>query len=86
MKVFVIGSGGREHALVWALARSPQVKEVYSATGNAGILKLTKPAAVNAGDVASIADFASAEKLIWLLSVLNNRWLMVWLMRWRNVG
>jgi phosphoribosylamine---glycine ligase len=35
MKVFVIGSGGREHALVWSLARSPHVKQIYSATANA---------------------------------------------------
>ena len=35
-KVLIIGSGGREHALAWALSRSPQVKEVFVATGNAG--------------------------------------------------
>src|SRR5215468_4034059 len=63
MKVFVIGSGGREHALVWALARSPLVKQVYSATTNAGILKQTTPAGVNAGDINLIADFAAREKI-----------------------
>src|SRR5262245_55827973 len=63
MKVFVIGSGGREHALVWSLVRSPLVKQAYSATANAGILKQTTPASVNAGDRNLIADFAAREKI-----------------------
>src|SRR5262245_18217416 len=63
MKVFVIGSGGREHALVWSLARSPIVKQIYSATANAGILKETTPAGVNPNDINSIAEFAAREKI-----------------------
>lgn len=63
MKVFVVGSGGREHALTWALSRSSSVKQIYSATGNAGILKLTTQADGGAGDVHSIADFAAKEKI-----------------------
>jgi phosphoribosylamine--glycine ligase len=63
MKVFVIGSGGREHALVWSLARSPRVKQIYSATANAGILKQTTPAGVSASDIISIAEFAAREKI-----------------------
>ncbi|HEV2668019.1 MAG TPA: phosphoribosylamine--glycine ligase [Blastocatellia bacterium] len=63
MKVFVIGSGGREHALVWSLARSPRIKQIYSATANAGILKQTTPAGVSAGDINSIAEFAAREKI-----------------------
>jgi phosphoribosylamine--glycine ligase len=63
MKVFVIGSGGREHALVWSLARSPLVKQIYSATANAGILKQTTPAGVSAGDINAIAEFAAREKI-----------------------
>jgi len=63
MKVFVIGSGGREHALVWSLARSPHVKQIYSATANAGILKQTTRAGVSAGDMNSIAEFAAREKI-----------------------
>ncbi len=63
MKVFVIGSGGREHALVWSLARSPLVKRIYSATANAGILKQTTPAGVSASDINSIAEFAAREKI-----------------------
>jgi phosphoribosylamine--glycine ligase len=63
MKIFVIGSGGREHALVWALSRSPHVKQIYSATSNAGIVKQTIPATVGAGNVEAIADFAAREKI-----------------------
>ena len=63
MKVFVIGSGGREHALVWSLARSPLVKQIYSATANAGILKQTTPAGADAGDVNSISEFVAREKI-----------------------
>jgi phosphoribosylamine---glycine ligase len=63
MRVFVIGSGGREHALVWSLARSPLVKQIYSATSNAGVLEQSKPASVNSGDTKSIAEFAAREKI-----------------------
>lgn len=63
MKILLIGSGGREHALAWALARSPQVKKIYSATENAGVLKLTTRAGVSAADVQGIADFAKKEKI-----------------------
>jgi phosphoribosylamine--glycine ligase len=63
MKILVIGSGGREHALVWALRRSPRVKQVYSATENAGILQQTVRAAVDPQRIDAIADFAAREKI-----------------------
>ena len=58
MKVLVIGSGGREHALVWKIAQSPLVKELYAAPGNGGIAELAKIVDLNAEDVDALAEFA----------------------------
>jgi len=61
MKVLVIGSGGREHALVWQLSQSPSVDEIVCAPGNAGIGKVARRVDLNAEDVGALADFAEAE-------------------------
>lgn len=61
MKVLVVGSGGREHALVWALSRSPQVSELYAAPGNAGIAALARLVPIAAEDVAALTEYAVAE-------------------------
>ncbi len=63
MKVLVIGNGGREHALAWKLAQSPQVKTVFVAPGNGGTAadpKLTNVALTN---FAALADFAQVEQV-----------------------
>lgn len=60
MKVLVVGSGGREHALLWKAAQSPRVKRLYAAPGNAGMEALAELVPWN-GDVEALADWALAE-------------------------
>ena len=63
MKIFVIGGGGREHALVWKLAQSPQVAKIYCAPGNAGIAEIAECVAISADDVAGQVRFAQENKI-----------------------
>ena len=63
MNVLVIGSGGREHALVWKLRRSPSVHKLYCAPGNAGISQLAELVPVNHSDIDSLLTFARQEKI-----------------------
>jgi phosphoribosylamine--glycine ligase len=61
VKVLVIGSGGREHALVWKIAQSPRVSAVFCAPGNAGIEQLARCVPIAADDIAGLKAFAAAE-------------------------
>ncbi len=63
MKVLVVGGGGREHALVWKIAQSTKVSEIYCAPGNAGIAKLAKCVNIGAEDINALADFAERERI-----------------------
>lgn len=58
MKVLVIGSGGREHALVWKLAQSPLLSRLYCAPGNAGTAEQAENVPIRADDIASLLAFA----------------------------
>ncbi|MFC1492644.1 phosphoribosylamine--glycine ligase [candidate division KSB1 bacterium] len=63
MKVLVVGSGGREHTLVWKIRQSPKVTEVICAPGNGGILELAKCFPVNADDIQGLIDLAKSESV-----------------------
>ncbi len=63
MKVLVIGSGGREHALVWKISQSPLVTEVFCAPGNAGIAGLAKCVALKVDDVDGLLEFARQQQI-----------------------
>ncbi len=58
MKVLVVGSGGREHALVWKISQSPMVDKIYCAPGNAGIGQVAECVAIKADDLDGLLDFA----------------------------
>lgn len=63
MKVLVVGSGGREHALVWKIRQSKKVDKVFCAPGNAGISRLAECVDISATDVAGLLKFAKKEKI-----------------------
>lgn len=63
MKVLVIGSGGREHALVWKIAQSPLVEKIYCAPGNAGTSALAECVDISAEDIKGLLRFALQKKI-----------------------
>ena len=63
MKVLVVGSGGREHAIVWKLAQSPRTPMLYCASGNAGIESLAACVPIKADDITGLKTFVQSEKI-----------------------
>jgi len=59
MKVLIIGSGGREHALAWKLKQSKKIQKLFCAPGNAGMMRIAKCVNIKADDIEQLADFAS---------------------------
>ncbi len=63
MRVMVVGGGGREHALCWAIAASPLLTQLWCAPGNAGIAEVAECVAIGAEDIPALVDFARAQKV-----------------------
>ena len=63
MRVLVVGSGGREHALVWKLSQSPKVEKMYCAPGNAGIAQIAECVNIKAEDLDGLLAFAVEQKI-----------------------
>ena len=63
MRILVIGSGGREHALVWKLAQSTRVKQIYCAPGSAGISKYAQVVDIKVEDIDGLLKFAKANAI-----------------------
>src|SRR5213593_179034 len=63
MKILVVGSGGREHAVVETLAQSPKIHKIYAAPGNGGIREQAELVSLEPDSVEAIAQFATAERI-----------------------
>jgi phosphoribosylamine--glycine ligase len=63
MKILIVGSGGREHALAWKIARSPLVEKVYCAPGNGGTRLVADNVPIEEKDIGELLRFASGEQI-----------------------
>jgi len=63
MRILVIGSGGREHALVWKLRQSSSVEQIFCAPGNGGTAQLAENVSIGAGELGSLARFAKQNRI-----------------------
>ena len=63
MKVLIVGSGGREHAMAWKVAQSPKVEKIYCAPGNAGIAEVAECVPIGAMEFEKLAAFAKDRQI-----------------------
>jgi len=63
MKILVVGSGGREHAIVWSLKKSKKVTKLYCAPGNPGIAEIAECVKIKVEDISSLLAFVKKEKI-----------------------
>lgn len=63
MKILIIGSGGREHALVWKISQSKRVTKIFAAPGNPGMTQLAELVDIKPTSIIELADFAQAERV-----------------------
>src|SRR3990172_12288928 len=63
MKILVIGGGGREHALVWKIRKSPRVRELFCAPGNAGIAQDAACISIQPNEIQRLLAFAKERKI-----------------------
>ena len=63
MKILIVGSGGREHAIAWSVSKSPKTEKIYCAPGNAGIEEYAECVPIGAMEFDKLADFAAEKKI-----------------------
>lgn len=63
MKILIVGSGGREHALVWKISQSKRVSKIFAAPGNPGMNNLAESVDINPSNIIELADFAQEAKI-----------------------
>ena len=62
MKVLVIGSGGREHAICWGISANKKIDKIYCAPGNAGISNIAEIVNIKTDNLEGLVNFAKKEK------------------------
>lgn len=72
MKVLVVGSGGREHALVWKIAQSTLVSEIYCAPGNGGISSIAQCVPIDAMDIDGMVKFSKEKEIDMVVVAAEN--------------
>ena len=63
MKILIVGSGGREHAIAWSVAKSPKADKIYCAPGNAGIAEFAECVSIGAMEFDKLADFGVEKEI-----------------------
>jgi phosphoribosylamine--glycine ligase len=63
MKILIVGSGGREHALVWKISQSKRVNKIFAAPGNPGMSNLAECVDIKPSNIIQLADFAQEQKI-----------------------
>jgi len=63
LRILVVGSGAREHTIVWKLSQSPKVKALYTAPGNAGTARIAENLDIAANDIKSLAKAAQQKNI-----------------------
>src|SRR3954451_13253305 len=63
MRILVVGSGGREHALTWKLLKSPQAERIFCAPGNAGTAEVAENVAIPVSDLMALVRFAKENRV-----------------------
>src|SRR4030095_4873105 len=63
MKILIVGSGGREHALAWKLLQSPHAQRIFCAPGNAGTAEIGENVAISASDLDALVRFAKENRV-----------------------
>lgn len=63
MKILIIGSGGREHALAWKIKQSPHCEKLYAAPGNGGLAQIAEIVPIDETQIIELADWAMDNKI-----------------------
>ena len=76
MKVLIVGSGGREHAIAWSVSQSKRVDKIYCAPGNGGIAEIAECVNITAMEFDKLAAFAKENEIDLTIIGMDDPWLV----------